>query len=113
MSLATLSIVAFTICILFSCVTAINVGVVLSSFLPIIPGLIEQLGGGDPIAIAASINVGAHLVDVSPLSTLGAICIASAPTTENRTILFNKLLAWGLSMSAVGVIVCYIFFGIF
>ena len=36
-------------------------GVVLPAFIPTIPGLIEQLGGGDPIAIAASINVGAHL----------------------------------------------------
>ena len=87
-------------------------GVVLPAFLPTIPGLIENLGGGDPIAIAASVNVGAHLVDVSPLSTLGAICIASAPATENRTVLFNKLLAWGLAMSVVGGFVCYIFFGV-
>ncbi len=87
-------------------------GVVLPAFLPTIPTLIEQLGGGDPIAIAASINVGAHMVDVSPLSTLGAICIASAPATENRTRLFNKLLAWGLSMSVVGALVCYVFFGL-
>ncbi len=85
-------------------------GVVLPAFIPTIPGLIEQMGGGDPIAIAASINVGAHMVDVSPLSTLGALCIAAAPATENRTLLFNKLLAWGLSMSLVGAVVCYIFF---
>ena len=87
-------------------------GVVLPAFLPTIPSLVEQLGGGDPIAIAASINVGAHMVDVSPLSTLGAICIASAPVTEDRTSLFNKLLAWGLSMSVVGALVCYVFFGL-
>ena len=87
-------------------------GVVLPAFLPTIPGLIEKLGGGDPIAIAASINVGAHLVDVSPLSTLGALCIASVPATENRRALFNKLLAWGLSMSVVGAVICYVLFGL-
>ena len=87
-------------------------GVVLPAFLPTIPGLIENLGGGDPLAIAASINVGSHLVDVSPLSTLGALCIASAPVTENREVLFNKLLLWGLSMSVVGALVCYLFFGV-
>ncbi len=87
-------------------------GVVLPAFIPTIPGLIEQLGGGDPIAIAASINVGAHLVDASPLSTLGALCFASASVTEERTALFNKMLAWGLSMSVVGAVVCYIFFGL-
>ena len=85
-------------------------GVVLPAFIPTIPGLIEQIGGGDSIAIAASINVGAHMVDVSPLSTLGALCIAAAPVTENRIALFNKLLAWGLSMSVVGALVCYLFF---
>jgi di/tricarboxylate transporter len=87
-------------------------GVVLPAFLPTIPGIIENLGGGDPMAIAASINVGSHLVDVSPLSTLGALCIAAAPIHENRTQLFNKLLLWGLSMSVVGAVVCYLFFGV-
>ena len=87
-------------------------GVVLPAFLPTIPGIIENLGGGDPMAIAASINVGSHLVDVSPLSTLGALCIAAAPVQENRTQLFNKLLLWGLSMSVVGALVCYVFFGV-
>jgi di/tricarboxylate transporter len=87
-------------------------GVVLPAFLPTIPGIIANLGGGDPMAIAASINVGSHLVDVSPLSTLGALCIAAAPVQENRTQLFNKLLLWGLSMSVVGALVCYVFFGV-
>ncbi len=87
-------------------------GVVLPAFLPTIPGLIEKIGGGDPIAIASSINVGAHLVDVSPLSTLGALCIANAAAGENRRALFNKLMAWGLSMSVVGAFICWLFFGL-
>jgi di/tricarboxylate transporter len=87
-------------------------GVVLPAFLPTIPGLIEKLGGGDALAIASSINVGAHLVDVSPLSTLGALCIANAAPDVDRKRLFNQMLAWGLSMCVVGAIVCYIFFGL-
>jgi len=86
-------------------------GVVLPAFLPTIPGLIENLGGGNPLMIAYSINVGAHLVDVSPLSTLGALCLACAAPREDRIVLFRKLLAWGLSMSIVGAIVCQLFFG--
>ena len=39
-------------------------GVVLPAFLPTIPGLIEQQGGGDALAIASAMNVGGHLVDV-------------------------------------------------
>ena len=87
-------------------------GVVLPAFLPTIPGLIEKLGGGAPLTIAYSINVGAHLVDVSPLSTLGALCIANAAESENKSSLFNRMLAWGLSMCIVGAIVCLVFFGL-
>ena len=86
-------------------------GVVLPAFLPTIPGLIERLGGGDAFAIASSMNVGAHLVDVSPLSTTGALCLAGAPVTEDIRALFNKLLAWGLSMTVVGAVTCYLLFG--
>ena len=85
-------------------------GVVLPAFLPTIPGLIERLGGGDPLAIAASMNIGAHLVDLSPLSTTGALCIAAVASGENVRSVFNKLLIWGLSMTVVGAIFCYIFF---
>src|SRR5262245_2861247 len=87
-------------------------GVVLPAFIPTIPGLIQKIGGGDPIAIASSINVGAHLVDVSPLSTLGALCIANAAASEDRKKLFNRLMAWGLAMSLVGAFVCWLFFGV-
>ena len=54
-------------------------GVVLPAFLPTVPGLVERLGGGDPMAIASSMIVGGHLVDLSPLSTIGALCIAALP----------------------------------
>ncbi len=87
-------------------------GVVMPMFLPMTPGLIKEIGGGDPISIISSINIGAHLVDTSPLSTLGALCIACAGEEEDKAKLFRKLLIWGLSMSVVGGIVCYIFFGI-
>ena len=88
-----------------------TVGVVLPTFLPTVPGLAERLGA-DALAIASSINVGGHLVDVSPLSTIGALCVAAAAPSENRRVLFNKVLAWGLSMSIVGAVVCWVFFGL-
>lgn len=87
-------------------------GVVLPALLPTVPGIIEKLGGGDPLAIASSINVGGHLVDVSPLSTVGALCLASAPTSVDSRLLFNKLMAWGASMVVVGTVVCWLFFGV-
>ncbi len=87
-------------------------GVVLPALLPAVPKLVEKLGGGDPLAVSWSMIVAGHLVDGSPLSTIGAICVASAPASEDRRRLFNKALYWSLSMSIVGAIICQIFFGI-
>lgn len=87
-------------------------GVVMPMFLPMVPGLIQQIGGGNPISLISSINIGAHLVDTSPLSTLGALCIACAAESEDKGKLFRNLLLWGLSMSVVGAIVTYVFFGL-
>ena len=85
-------------------------GVVLPAFLPTIPGLIERLGGGDPMALAASMNIGAHLVDMSPLSTTGAICLAAVTTPSEVRPTYNRLLIWGLSMSVVGGVLCFLVF---
>lgn len=87
-------------------------GVVLPAFLPTVPGLIESLGGGLPLALASTMNVAGHLVDVSPLSTIGALCVASVPAGEASRRLFNQLLAWGMSMTVVGALVCWLLFGI-
>src|SRR5688572_20169590 len=89
-----------------------TIGVVLPALLPTIPKLIEQMGGGDALALVSSMIIGGHLVDVSPLSTLGALCLAAAPPGTDTRALFNKLLAWGLSMTVVAALVCWVFFGL-
>jgi di/tricarboxylate transporter len=88
-------------------------GVVYPAFLPAVPGLVQKLGGGDPLQIAMSINVGAAVVDVSPLSTIGALCIAAAPADEDARALFRKLMAWGLSMTVAGALYCQLLIGLF
>ena len=106
-----------TICFWASFVPAVlsayssSSGVIMPMFLPMTPGLVE-LTGCDAISIISAINVGSHLVDTSPLSTLGALCIAAAPEYEDKGVLFRKLLIWGLSMSIVSGIVCFVFFGV-
>lgn len=87
-------------------------GVVMPMFLPLVPGLAKEVAGADVIAMISSINIGSHLVDTSPLSTLGALCIACAGNHENKQRLFRNLLIWGLSMSVVGALACLLFFGI-
>lgn len=84
-------------------------GVVLPAFLPTVPGLAERLGV-DPLSIAASMYVGGHLVDLSPLSTIGALCIAALPNEADAKKLFNQLLWWGLSMMLVGAVICWVLF---
>jgi di/tricarboxylate transporter len=86
-------------------------GVVLPAFLPMVPDLAERLGGLDPLPIAWSMNVAASLVDLSSLSTGGALFIAGAAGFADTRRLFNQLLAWGLSMSLVGAALCYVLFG--
>jgi di/tricarboxylate transporter len=84
-------------------------GVVLPAFLPMVPGLADALPGASAVGIAMSMNIGGHLVDVSPLSTIGALCMAGAAGDESRA-LFNQLLAWGLSMCLVGAALCLLLF---
>jgi di/tricarboxylate transporter len=86
-------------------------GVVLPAFLPTVPGVVARLGGTDVLPVAWSMIVGAHLVDVSPLSTTGALCIAAAQNTDVPK-LFKQMLAWGMSMAVVAAIGCYIVFGL-
>jgi Na+/H+ antiporter NhaD/arsenite permease-like protein len=85
-------------------------GVVLPAFIPLVPGLATQVGGADPAAIALSMNIGGTLVDVSPLSTIGALCIAAAPADVDTRKLFNALLAWGMSMTVIGAALAWLFF---
>jgi di/tricarboxylate transporter len=87
-------------------------GVVLPTFLPTVPGVIEKLGGGDPLALALSINIGSALVDVSPLSTLGALCVAAVPDGEPARRLFRQLMVWGVSMTVVGALFAQLFAGL-
>lgn len=87
-------------------------GVVLPAFLPTVTSLAQQVGGGDPLAIALSINVGSALVDVSPLSTLGALCVAAISDPVVSRQLFRQLLIWGLSMTVVGALLCQLFAGV-
>lgn len=84
-------------------------GVVMPAFLPTARALVETMGGGDPLAVALSINVGAALVDVSPLSTIGALCVAAVSNAEVARQLYGKMLAWGFAMALVGALLCQLF----
>jgi di/tricarboxylate transporter len=87
-------------------------GVVMPAFLPTAAALAAQVGGGDPVAVALSINVGSSLVDVSPLSTIGALCVAAVTEPEAARSLFRGMMIWGLSMTLVGALLCQVGAGV-
>lgn len=84
-------------------------GVVMPAFIPLIPSIVEKIGGGNITEMLISVNVGSHMVDVSPLSTLGAICIATAQIDQaEKGKLFRNLMIWGLAMAVFGSLVIYV-----
>ena len=86
-------------------------GVVLPAFLPLVKDLAAVHPESDPLGLAISVLIGGNLVDMSPLSTIGALCLAAAPAGIDRRVLFNQLLAWGFAMSVAGAIVCWALWG--
>jgi Na+/H+ antiporter NhaD/arsenite permease-like protein len=83
-------------------------GVVLPTFLPAVGDIVHEVGGGDPASVATAIVIGSNAVDVSPLSTIGALCIAAAAKTFDTRPLFNRMLLWGFAMAPLAAIVCQV-----
>jgi hypothetical protein len=91
---------------------ASTTGVILPAFLPMATPLLKQVGGTDILALVSSIIVCGFVVDLSPLSTTGAVFIANAGPKANKNLLFRNMLIWGLSMSVVGAVVSWLAFTI-
>jgi len=71
-------------------------GVVLPTLIPTVPGLVAETGG-DSTRIISSIVMGAHMVTNSPISTLGALAVASAGFGVDRERLFRQLFLVGIA----------------
>lgn len=80
--------------------------VVLPTFLPMVGDLVSQVGGGNPTHVAEAIVIGSNAVDVSPLSTIGALCVAAAAKSFDTKPLFNRMLIWGFVMAPLAAIAC-------
>ena len=70
-------------------------GVVLPTLIPTVPGLVAETGG-DSTRVISSIVMGAHMVTNSPISTLGALAVASAGFGVDRDRLFRQLFLVGI-----------------
>lgn len=82
-------------------------GVVLPTLIPTVPGLVAETGG-DSTRIISAIVMGAHMVTNSPISTLGALAVASAGFGVDRNRLFNQLFLVGLAGLAYAAVIVYL-----
>ena len=73
-------------------------GVVMPTLIPMAAELAGQLGGNvTALSLVVGVIVGTNGVVISPLSTVGGICVASAPESVNKDKLYNQLLIAAVS----------------
>ncbi len=89
---------------------ASTIAIILPAFIPMAPDLLAKIGGTDLMGLLSSIVLCGHITDFSPLSTLGAIFIANAAEDQDKKKLFRDMLIWGLAMSPVGAVLCWLLF---
>jgi di/tricarboxylate transporter len=89
-----------------------SVGVALPLFLPLVENLSPGLDTSVVSALLISVSLGSHLVDASPLSTLGALCMAQVTKLTERNNLYRALLLWGFAMIPVSGVVGWFVYAI-
>lgn len=112
-SAATISLVTGFVSGLISAFAS-TTGVILPTFVPMVPALLQRVGApsGELLPLISAIVSCGFVVDMSPLSTSGAIYLANAHASEDKARLFKNMLIWGLSMAAVGAVIAWIAFSL-
>lgn len=67
-------------------------GVVMPTLIPLASSLATELGNVSALNLVIGVIVGTNGVVISPLSTVGGICVGSAPEGVDRDKLYNQLL---------------------
>lgn len=85
-----------------------NMGVVLPTFIPMLIPASEAVGGVNIPDLATAFAVATSLGDVSPLSVIGAIAVASATASMNKTKMFRDMTIYGLGITVVGTMITWL-----
>lgn len=81
-----------------------SVGVVLPFYLPMAYKLSFIMPQIPFWYLVTAVCSCAHLVDASPLSTLGALCVAQISDKDSRNKTTKKLFVWGIVLAPVGAL---------
>ncbi len=91
-------------------------GVVMPTLIPTIPHVAQQLGGVNQLELASTITMVANTASISPLSTGGALALASYASAasdgqQRQQQLFVRM--FGVSALGVSVLCVFSYFGMF
>ncbi len=82
-------------------------GVAMPTLIPTVPGIVSEIGG-DAARIISAIVIGAHMVTVSPISTLGAMAMATAGKNIDKDRLFKNLFIMALLGILYAALIVYL-----
>jgi len=85
-------------------------GVVLPLFLPLTVDFSRQIPNVSAVDLVTALSISSHMVDASPLSTLGALCISALNFEDRRIKLFRQLFVFGMLLIPGSAIFCWILF---
>jgi Na+/H+ antiporter NhaD/arsenite permease-like protein len=85
-----------------------SVGVALPVFMPIVEAVSKTLETGLTQTLIIAVAVGSHLVDASPLSTLGALCLAQIRDSEEQNRAYRALLVYSFVMIPVAALWAFV-----
>lgn len=79
-------------------------GVVMPTLIPTIPALMKEVAGSGFMSLLIGIVFGAHAVTLSPMSTLGALCLASSSEEKKGKLFTQQLVAAVISTVATSIL---------
>ncbi|MEY3900748.1 MAG: hypothetical protein RL189_54 [Pseudomonadota bacterium] len=85
-----------------------SVGVALPVFMPIVQSVAQSVETSIAQSTTIAVAVGSHLVDASPLSTLGALCLAQIKDTQEQSSTYRSLLIYSFSMIPVAAALSFL-----
>lgn len=100
---------AFVICLIGGAVSAFaSSTATIGALIPLSVPLLAQ-GDLPTVGFIIALSISATVVDATPFSTVGALTVANAPTSQHQRI-FKGMLRWGLSMILVAPAAAWLIF---